>query len=536
MTVSEASMRLAVRNVAHLGDTDVLPYPLENSWFYDDEDSVVSLLQQVDADFDNWVRKFPPLAAKILTSVGYTGFRAVSQIDPLWNAYLLALAIEIAPESELARIEVSRGRVFAYRFAPDSKSNQLFDPAIGWRQFQEAAVTAAGTSKFVLQTDISDFYARVYHHRLDNALRAATANQDAAKRIAALLFTLSNRTSYGLPVGGNASRIFAETLLDRTDRLLVVKGLRFVRFVDDYYFFSDTLDDCRRALIYLSEVLLQEEGLTLSRMKTRVMTQAEFMRHSPAAVDHVADSASEAEVRQILKLKLTHDRYAPNAQLTHEALAAEIQRFDIFALLLREFDKSRIDEVLVRQLLKATRYLPLEQQSKIIESIAVNVEKLHPVFPTVAIVLKRIIPLLDRGDADVLFAKLRTLVSDQSHLVLVPANRAYLIRLLALDPSYDADGPLTQLYDTATDMVSKRDVILAMSRRGRQYWLSNMLNRYGTLTQWEKRAMIVASYVLRDQGRHWRDAKSTMFSPVDDAFRSWVSGKFNGRPRWDLPL
>lgn len=529
-------MRLALRNVAHLGDTDVLPYPLENSWFYDDEDGVVDLLKKIDGDFDGWVRKYPPHAAKILTSIGYTGFRAVSQIDPIWNAYLLALTIEIAPELESARIEKARNNVFAYRFSPDKITHQLFDSSIGWRQFQESAVAAAKSCAFVLQTDISDFYARIYHHRLENSLRAATLNQNAVKRIEALLINLSNRTSYGLPVGGNASRILAETLLDRTDRLLAIKGLRFVRFVDDYYFFFDSLDDMRRGLIYFSEVLLQEEGLTLSRMKTRVMTQAEFLRHSPAAIDHVADSESENEVRQILKLKLTHDRYAPNAELTREALAAEVQRFDILAILLREFEKSRIDETLVRQLLKSTRFLAPAQQSRAIESISANIEKLHPVFPTVAIVLKRIIPQLEDADAATLFAKLRGIVATQSHLMLVPANRAYLIRLLALDPTTDADGSLAQLYESASDIVSKRDVILAMSRRGRQYWLSKMLNQYNTLTQWEKRAMIVGSYVLRDQGRHWRDAKGTMFSEVDDAYKAWVSKKFNGRTSWDLPL
>ena len=48
MTVSEDNLRLAVRNVARHGDTDVLPFPLENHWLNDAEDTIVALLARID--------------------------------------------------------------------------------------------------------------------------------------------------------------------------------------------------------------------------------------------------------------------------------------------------------------------------------------------------------------------------------------------------------------------------------------------------------------------------------------------------------
>ena len=55
MVVSRQSIELAVRNIAHWGDTDVLPFPLENHWFYDAEDQVVKLLAGLDRQFDQWL-------------------------------------------------------------------------------------------------------------------------------------------------------------------------------------------------------------------------------------------------------------------------------------------------------------------------------------------------------------------------------------------------------------------------------------------------------------------------------------------------
>src|SRR5580704_13444108 len=118
MTVSRKSALFAVRNVARHGDTDVYPYPLENHWFYDAEEAVTDLLLQLDNGFDDWLRSYPPIYTTGLSSIGYNGFRTATQIDPIWNAYLLALLIEIGPDIEAARVPVERNVVFSYRFKP----------------------------------------------------------------------------------------------------------------------------------------------------------------------------------------------------------------------------------------------------------------------------------------------------------------------------------------------------------------------------------------------------------------------------------
>jgi hypothetical protein len=123
--VSKDSIRLAVKNIARHGDTDVLPFPLENHWFFDDEDQVVELIDKLDKNYEQWNSDYPIWSRQIMASVGHLGFRAVTQIDPIWNAYLLALVVDIASDIEQKRIEVAEGKIFAYRYKPELGSSTL---------------------------------------------------------------------------------------------------------------------------------------------------------------------------------------------------------------------------------------------------------------------------------------------------------------------------------------------------------------------------------------------------------------------------
>ncbi len=143
MIASEASLRFAVRNVAQWGDTDVLPFPLENHWFHDSENDAVALLTDLDRAFEGWLSSYPLLFDKVLSAFGYVGFRGATQIDPIWNACLLGLVVELGPDIEAARLPTSADRVFSYRFALDPETHTMFDREIGWGRFQTHALHLA---------------------------------------------------------------------------------------------------------------------------------------------------------------------------------------------------------------------------------------------------------------------------------------------------------------------------------------------------------------------------------------------------------
>ena len=537
MIVSRSSALLAVRNVARHGDTDVYPYPLENHWFYDDEASVVELLLKLDSDFDGWLRSNPPSYATGLSSVGYNGFRAATQIDPIWNAYLLGLLIEIGPDIEKARIPVDKQTVFSYRFSPSSEDATLFSKDVGWYLFQKNALERAASAEFVVSTDISDFYSRIYHHRLENALMQASTNGAVVKRVMEISKRLSiGETSYGLPVGGQASRILAELLLNRTDRLLAASRTSFCRFVDDYYIFASSASGAQAALVQLSEILHTNEGLTLSRAKTRILSKAEFLRSSPVAEVIEPASRDDTMAREFLGFRLAFDPYSPTSDADYAQLRDQLEQFDITGMLARELRKSRVDESLTRHLIKAMRYLRSELRDAAVVSIISNLDLLYPIFPSVAILLRQILLDLSEATRDEVFTRIRALVSDRSHIILVPANLSFAIRLLAHDRAEETDALLIEVYGRPNiNMMVKRDVLLAMAKRRVDYWLSAQLKQFSVATSWEKRALIVASYILRDEGQHWRQRARDGLNDIDTQFMRWVGEKNNGHT-WEIPL
>src|SRR4051794_26815666 len=145
--MSESSMqkafRIAVKNIAAWGDTDVFPLPAENHVFYDRTDQVVALLSQMHSDFETWRDDYRPDNEPALAMVGYTAFRWVTQIDPLWNAYLLALVIALAPDIEAARVPREQGVIFSYRYDLDDASHRLFAES-AWREFNLRSIELAG--------------------------------------------------------------------------------------------------------------------------------------------------------------------------------------------------------------------------------------------------------------------------------------------------------------------------------------------------------------------------------------------------------
>jgi hypothetical protein len=117
----------------------------------------------------------------------------------------------------------------------------------------------------------------------------------------------------------------------------------------------------------------------------------------------------------------------------------------------------------------------------------------------------------------------------------VPVNLAYSVRVLAHDLSDEADEILSKVYSTTTSPVIRRDVILVMARRNADYWISDVRRRFGTMTEWERRAMGIASFILADEGDHWRRAVTRQMSPLCRAVVQWADER-RRQPQWSIPV
>lgn len=250
----------------------------------------------------------------------------------------------------------------------------------------------------------------------------------------------------------------------------------------------------------------------------------------------VSDSTEERESRRFLKLRLRYDPYSSTADEEYQKLAEGIAEFDVTGMLARELRKTRVDERLVRQLIKSLRFLDGSVRDDAVVSMVRNLDVLYPVFATVALVLKGAVQDLGEAAQAQVFFAFRALITRRSYIIQVPTNLAYSVRVINLDPSDEATEVLASIYslDVANVLV-RRDVLLAMARRRARYWLSPVAKRHTQLSIWEKRALLPASFALGDEGKHWRRNVQSQLSPVDRAFLSWASEKNNGR-HWEIPL
>ena len=535
--VPEAYLKLATQNIAHFGDTDIFPFPTENHIFYDKSEGVCTVLKEIDNDFESALITMPVLASKELAAVGYNGFRQGTQIDPIWNAYLLALVVCIGKDIEARR--VSSSIVFSYRFKPVQATGSLFDTTVGWVEFQAEASRKACQHAFVLRCDISDFYPRIYHHRLENALRRATENSEVVNRIRDLVSAIAAGPSYGLPVGGPAARLLSELLLNSVDRLLLAEKINFIRFVDDYLIFADSREKAHSSLIRLSQLLLTNEGLSLQKTKSRIQSSAEFLATSEFTEAGVVGEASENDLlaRAFKRLRIRYDPYSPTADDDYKALTKELSRFDIVGMLGRELTKSRIDESLTRRLVASIKLLPESSQNDAMRSMFDSLDLLYPIFPSVMQLCRHLHANLTPDVQTDVYASLRDLIECGSYITQVPANLAYAIRVLANDDSEETEILFASLYKDSSSMMIRRDLIVLMAFRKADYWLSNCRNSFATLNGWERRALLIASYTLGDEGKHWRSAIRNEQSAYDKLVLEWTSeSKQKHGSAWRVPL
>src|ERR1041385_1461255 len=135
--VFDQSARAAIDNIVAYGDTDIFPFPIEHHIFFVDHEAVLNLLTEINSSFDEFLTdRQPPVNLSALSPVGYTGFRWATQLDPVWNAYVLSLVISIGQDIEGKRIPTAKQTVFSYRFIGPTEDHSIFDKAIGWPEFQ----------------------------------------------------------------------------------------------------------------------------------------------------------------------------------------------------------------------------------------------------------------------------------------------------------------------------------------------------------------------------------------------------------------
>src|SRR5262245_37526337 len=189
------SLEWALDHLDCEGDTDLFPRPFEIDALRSAQSTVLPELATIDIAGHHWAG-----ARKLLIPKDDFSFRSVTQLDPLDSLLFAALIKEAGPLIEARRRPAPEGRVFSYRFVPTA-NGQLYGDQSLWDAFWQASEDAAHDSRFVVSTDITDFYNHVYHHTVENQLRECGVAPGFTAALLNLLKALTQGVSRGLPVG-----------------------------------------------------------------------------------------------------------------------------------------------------------------------------------------------------------------------------------------------------------------------------------------------------------------------------------------------
>jgi len=132
-----------------------------------------------------------------------------------------------------------------------------------------------GTSRILVQADISTCFPSIYTHSIPWALvgkeeaKKAVHEDTWYNRIDQACSDMRNGETHGLLIGPHVSNLLSEIVLTVIDKRLYDKGYRFVRNIDDYDCFVNNHDEAQRFLRDLEETL-REFDLPLNHKKTKV--------------------------------------------------------------------------------------------------------------------------------------------------------------------------------------------------------------------------------------------------------------------------
>lgn len=357
--MSEVTLEHFLRAAADIGahgDNDTLPFDVDTNFVSAKQNELAEvafgfseeLRKDSVSNSKNKIAALTVFSERLLVATGASGFRVTTKLHPFWSIYFNGLGVAIADQLEQRRDQ----RTFSYRFQAEGGS-ELFDRGSSWRVFREAtskeaALASKGT--VVVQTDISSFYEHISHHYLENLIDDLFPDGRVGNQITALLSKFSAGRSFGLPVGGQCSRILAELFLNSVDHRMTHDGLRWHRYVDDYVLIADSNSAAYAGLAFLSHALA-DYGITLNKSKTIMMTAKHYEEYVTTQLG--GDDTNAGILRHI---DLHYDPYSDNPEGDYESLKMTVENLDVQKLLGNELQKSLPDNFLITQIGRTLKF------------------------------------------------------------------------------------------------------------------------------------------------------------------------------------
>ncbi|MDO3517746.1 RNA-directed DNA polymerase [Ralstonia pseudosolanacearum] len=497
----------AAADIGAHGDNDTLPFDLDTRFVQQRSDELAGIAftfyeELLRDDEKNSSRKVAELSVfneRLLAPAGPVGFRVTTKVHPFWSVYFNGLGIAIADALEDQRDPSAR----SYRFKRDG-GEELFDRSFSWRAFREATVVEAmksGDGAMVVQTDISSFYEHISHHHVQNALNDLFHDGRMGNQINALLAKFSAGRSFGLPVGGQASRVLAELFLNPVDQKMTVGEFRWFRYVDDYVLVADSNANAYRALSALSYALA-DYGLTLNRTKTVMLTSKHYSDYVAAQLGDDGDQAS-----RLRAIDLHFDPYSDSAIEDYESLKQVVEGLEVQSILTRELEKALPDNFLVAQV---SRTLKMQQPATALQLVAtlLSPENLHAFRASWSTIMRGITGLRAASGFESIYSEIDSMLdaipSHSSHLLQAETSVLHYLRTLQMARTQERAKFVQRIYDGTRSETVKRACIECWRRWMDRAAFTTLRNNWSSMSAECQRLVWLAAASFGDQGEGFK--------------------------------
>lgn len=201
------------------------------------------------------------------------GYRIVQRLDPINAIQYVAMTFAVAEKIEINR--ANENIACSYRI-DINKEGQLYKDNGAFNNYNDAAINLAKRNRYVLKTDISDFYNQIYLHRIENIIDNCTKDSKLAKQLENFLSNINTNTSKGIPIGPQVSAILGEAIMIDIDEFIVDMGIEHTRYVDDILLFANDRNILQNALNNLTRYLFNNHRLSINNSKTKIYTSEEY--------------------------------------------------------------------------------------------------------------------------------------------------------------------------------------------------------------------------------------------------------------------
>ncbi|NTU50227.1 MAG: hypothetical protein HGA87_04985 [Desulfobulbaceae bacterium] len=150
-------------------------------------------------------------------------------------------------------------------------------------------------------------------------------------------------------------------------------------------------------------------------------------------------------------------------------------------------------------------------------------------------VLRGLYTDLDEETQDLIDYGLSNLIKNESHIIQVDLNLAYAIQVMRRRCTQKTEALFVQIFKKSTSSLVRREIVIAWAGWQHNHSLTDLKKNFGALSKWERRAFIVGSYILTDEGRHWREHNKKSFDTLEVVVRDWFAMRMQINPN-EVPL